>query len=81
MTRSDDTTPPLLNFFFLQIYTIHVNDLFQGENGEFRRKVTSLHPWYYIKILYPLCIMRIKSNQSELILLTKTKTIKNISCF
>ncbi len=28
----------------LQIYTIHVNDLFQGENGEFRRKVTSLHP-------------------------------------
>ncbi len=30
---------PLIFFFFLQIYTIHVNDLFQGENGEFRRKV------------------------------------------
>ncbi len=24
---------------------IHVNDLFQGENGKFRRKVTSLQPW------------------------------------
>ncbi len=30
--------------FFLQIYTIHVNDIFQGENGEFHLKVTSLHP-------------------------------------
>ncbi len=38
------TPPPPLNFFLLQIYTIHVNDLFQGENGEFRRKMTSLHP-------------------------------------
>ncbi len=43
--RSDnDNPPPPSNIFFLQIYTIHVNDLFQGENGEFRRKVTSLHP-------------------------------------
>ncbi len=31
----------------VQIYTIHVNDLFQGENDEFHRKVTSLHPWLY----------------------------------
>ncbi len=38
-------------FFFLQIYTIHVNDLFQGVNGEFRRKVTSLHPWIYMRVL------------------------------
>ncbi len=48
MTRryDDDYDPPLSlpQIFFLQIYTIHVNDLFQGENGEFRRKVTSLHP-------------------------------------
>ncbi len=37
--------PPPKKKKFLQIYTIHVNDLFQGENGEFCRKVTSLHPW------------------------------------
>ncbi len=30
--------------YFLQIYTIHMNNLFQGENGKFGRKVTSLHP-------------------------------------
>ncbi len=35
---------------FLQIYTIHVNDPFQGENGEFRRKVTSLHSWFSVYI-------------------------------
>ncbi len=47
MTRRkhDDYDPPTLpSILFLQIYTIHVNDLFQGENGEFRWKVTSLHP-------------------------------------
>ncbi len=44
--RSDDDPPPSSpQIFFLQIYTIHVNYLFQGENGEFRRKMTSLHPW------------------------------------
>ncbi len=37
--------PPTHPHFLLQIYTIHVNYLFQGENSEFRRKVTSLHPW------------------------------------
>ncbi len=42
MTRryNDPPRPP----FFLQIYTIHVNYLCKGENGEFRRKVTSLRP-------------------------------------
>ncbi len=46
MTRryDDDYDPPLPSIFFLQIYTIHVNDLFRGENGEFHQKVTSLHP-------------------------------------
>ena len=28
-----------------RIYTIHVGHLFWFQNGEFRRKVTSLHPW------------------------------------
>ncbi len=42
MTRRYDYNPPPQ--FFLQIYTIHVNDLFQGENGKFRWKMTSLHP-------------------------------------
>ncbi len=37
------TPPPPPHFFFLQIYMIHMNDLFQGENGEFRPKVTSIH--------------------------------------
>ncbi len=46
MTRIRQRLRPPTSFF-LQIYTIHVNDLFQGENGEFRRKVTSLHPWLY----------------------------------
>ncbi len=45
MTLRYDDDYDLQIDFFLQIYTIHVNDLFQGENGEFRRKVTSLHPW------------------------------------
>ncbi len=42
-----DPTPTPHNFpyLFLQIYTVHVNDIFQSENCEFRRKVTSLHPW------------------------------------
>ncbi len=40
---NDDGNPPMF-FFLLQSYTIHVNDLFQDENGEFRRKVTTLHP-------------------------------------
>ncbi len=54
MTRRYDYDPPLLNyFFFLQIYTIHVNDLFHGENGEFRRKVTSLHPWVFLILQFP----------------------------
>ncbi len=49
--RYDYDHPPSSIFFFLQIYTIHVNDLFQGENGEFRRKVTSLHPWFLLSVL------------------------------
>ncbi len=47
MTRrydDGDPLPPFIIIYFLQIYTIHVNDLFQGENGEFHRKVTSLYP-------------------------------------
>ena len=30
-----------------RIYTKHTNDPFGIQNGEFRRKVTSLHPWVY----------------------------------
>ncbi len=42
--RYDDDPPIHTHNFFLQIYMIQVNGLFQGENGKFRRKVTSLHP-------------------------------------
>src|SRR4029434_3480299 len=37
-------THPPLKIFLLQIYTNHTNYLFWIKNGEFRRKVTSLHP-------------------------------------
>lgn len=35
--------PHTPKIFVLQIYMNHTNDLFWIQNGEFRRKVTSLH--------------------------------------
>ncbi len=47
--------PPIF-ILFLQIYMIHENDLFQGENCEFCRKETSLHPWRLLKIFVTLYV-------------------------
>ncbi len=62
MTRKyyeDDYCRPPLQIF-LQIYTIYVNYLLQGENGEFRRKVTNLHPWFKDK--YSTVLMDYQNN-------------------
>ena len=42
--RSPITWTPPPEIFLLQISMNHTNDLFRNKNGEFRRKVTSLHP-------------------------------------
>ncbi len=58
MTRKYYEDPP--SHFLLQIYTIHVNYLFQGENGKFHRKVTNLHPWFKDK--YSTVLMDYQNN-------------------
>ena len=44
--------PHTPKIFLLQIYMNHTNDLFWIQNGKFRRKVTSLHPWQYTTVVF-----------------------------